>query len=82
MIMFNPPNLPQPSSYFDLKKRLTQSLQSANVDDRILETVQKLFDQTLISEGVVLARVEKERLLRGIMKSILTDMVAGLDGDR
>ncbi len=80
--MFNPPNLPQPSSYFDLKKRLTQSLQSANVDDRILETVQKLFDQTLISEGVVLARVEKERLLRGIMKSILTDMVAGLDGDR
>ena len=80
--MFNPPNLPQPSAYFDLKKRLTQSLQSANVDDRIRETVQKLFDQTLISEGVVLARVEKERLLRGIMKSILTDMVAGLDGDR
>ncbi len=82
MFMFNPPNIPQPSSYFNLKKRLTQSLQSANVDDRILETVQKLFEQTLISEGVVLARIEKERLLRGITKSILTDMVSGFDDDK
>jgi hypothetical protein len=81
-MMFNPPDLSQPGAYFDLRNRVTQSLQSAKVDERVFEAVQQLFEQTLNSEHIVLARNEKDRLLRQIVRSILTDMLAKMDHDR
>lgn len=80
--MFNPPDLSQPGAYFDLRKRVTHSLQSAKVDERVFEAVQQLFEQTLNSEHIVLARNEKDRLLRQIVRSILTDMLAKMGHDR
>ena len=79
--MFNPISFPQPGSYSDLKKRVSQNMQSAKVDDRVFETVQNLFDKTLKSEQVVLSRPEKDRLLRQILKSVLTDMLTKLNGN-
>jgi len=79
--MSNPISFPQPGSYSDLKKRVSQNMQSAKVDDRVFETVQNLFDKTLKSEMIVLSRPEKDRLLRQILKSVLTDMLTKLDGD-
>ena len=79
--MFNPISFPQPGSFFELKKRVSQSMQSAKVDDRVFEIVQNLFDKTLKSEQIVLSRPEKDRLLRQILKSVLTDMLTKLNGN-
>jgi hypothetical protein len=75
--MLNPPDFP-----YDLKKRVVQNLQSAQVGDQIFDVVQKLLDQIIQSEHIVLARAEKDRLFRQVMKSILTDLLAKLDDDK
>jgi hypothetical protein len=80
--MVGPLSFSQSDSYFDLKKRLIQRMQSAKIDDEILNTVAKIFEKILASENVVLSRPEKARLLRQILKPVLTDMVAKLDGDK
>lgn len=77
--MFNSVSSPQPGSYFDLRQRVARSLQSAQVDDRIFEAVQRLFEQTLDSGKIVLSRPERNRLLRDVMKSVLTDMLAKMN---
>lgn len=77
--MFNSVSSPQPGSYFDLKQQVTRSMQSAQVDDQIFEAVQRLFEQTLNSGKIVLSRPERNRLLRDIMKSVLTDMLSRID---
>jgi hypothetical protein len=80
--MFGPLGFSQSGSYFDLKKRITQRMQSANINDEIFKVAAKMFEQTLDSENVVLARSEKERLLHQILKSVLTDMLTKLDGNK
>ena len=71
-----------PSGSFDIKKRIIQSMQSAKVNDQIFDTAQKLFERALDSENIELARSEKHRLLREILKSVLTDMLTKLDNDK
>ena len=80
--MFNSSDVSQASAYFDLKKRITQRMQSAKVNDQIFEAVQKLFEKILNLENIELTRIERDRLLRQIMKSVLTDMLTELDGDK
>jgi len=80
--MFGPLSFSQSGSYFDLKKRIIQRMQSAKIDDEIFNAVAKVFEQILTSENVVLSRPEKARLLRQILQPVLTDMVAKLDGDK
>lgn len=75
--MLTPPDFP-----YDLKKRVVQNLQSAQVGDQIFDIVQKLFDRVIQSEHILLARAEKDRLFRQVIKSILTDLLAKLDGDQ
>jgi len=77
--MFNSVSSPQPGSYFDLQQQVARSLQSARVDDQIFEAVQRLFEQTLDSRKIVLSRPERNRLLRDVMKSVLTDMLAKMN---
>jgi hypothetical protein len=80
--MFGPLGFPQSGSYFDLKKRIVQHMQSAKIDDEIFKAAAKIFEQTLDSENIVLSRLEKQRLLRQVLKSVLTDMLTKLDGDK
>jgi hypothetical protein len=80
--MFGPLGFSQSGSYFDLKKRITQRMQSAKIEDEIFKAAAKVFEQALDSENVVLARSEKQRLLQQILKSALTDMLTKLDGDK
>jgi hypothetical protein len=75
--MLTPPNFPS-----DLQKRVTQNLQSAQVETQILDVAQKLFDKTVQAEHILLARAEKDRLFRQVLKSILTDLLAKLDSDQ
>ena len=74
--MFNPPNsYPNPSSYFDLLKRITQLVQEKNVDQQILQIVQQAFEKELNSANVVLTRPEKARLLQQVTRTVLTEAI-------
>ncbi len=79
--MLNPPNFyEQSGSYINLLKRMTQRLQHGNVNDRVFETVQKSFQKELSLEKIVLSHAESDRLLRQVLKAVLTDMLTRLDG--
>ena len=74
--MFNPPNsYPNPSSYFDLLKRITQLVQEKKIDQQILQIVQQAFEKELSSENVVLSRLEKTRLLQQVTRAVLTEAI-------
>jgi hypothetical protein len=68
--------LPNP---LNLLKQITQSVQKAKVDDQITELIMQTFEKTLYKEGIVLSRPDKQRLLRQVTKTVLTDMLAKLD---
>lgn len=65
--------------YFQLKKRTIENVQAAKANDQVFETVQKLFEQSLNAQNIVLSRPEKDRLLHAVLKSVLTDMLTKLD---
>jgi hypothetical protein len=73
---------PQSGNYFDLKKRIIKNVQTASANDRVFEAVHKLFEKSLREENIVLSRPEKNRLLREVLKSVLTDMLKKLDNDQ
>jgi len=74
--MFNPPNsYPNPGSYFDLLKRITQLVQEKKVNEQILQIVQQVFEKELNSENIVLSRPEKTRLLQQVTKAVLTETI-------
>ena len=72
---------PQSGTYFDLKKRIIQKVQSSKANDLVFVAVQKLFDKALNEENILLSRPEKNRMLREVLKSVLTDMLKKLDNE-
>jgi len=78
--MFNSADPLHSGTYLDLRKRMIQRLQTARVDDLVFEAVQGVYDKTLSAENVVLSRPERERLHHDVLKALLTDMLAKLDG--
>ncbi len=77
--MFNPLNSQNSGSYVDLLKRITQQVQQKKVDDQMLTIMQKVFENELDKENIVLSRPERVRLFRQVTKAILTDMLGKLD---
>ena len=75
--MFNPPN-PNHGAYLDLWPRLTQRLQAVKAQEQMLDIARAAYNQELRQENIILSRVEKERLFRQVMQTVLTDMLAGL----
>jgi hypothetical protein len=69
------------SSYVDLKKRITQKVQSTDVNDQIFQAVQNAFENVMGSERptVLMSRSERKRLFSQVLKSVLEDMVRKLD---
>jgi hypothetical protein len=81
--MLNPPNsYPNPGSYVDLLKRITQRVQQAKVDNQILEIVQQVVEKELDQQKIVLSRPERVRLFRQVTKTVLTELLAKLDGEK
>jgi hypothetical protein len=68
----------EPSSYFQLQKRLLIGLKSAAVDDRVFEMVKAEYDKALQAENVVLARGEKRRLMADVLKAIFDEVTQRL----
>jgi hypothetical protein len=67
------------NSYFDLKKRMLQKVQEAQVNDQIFEVVQKAYEEALAAENIVLSRPERKRLLAQILKLVLENMLKKMD---
>lgn len=74
-------NLPEdtPGSYVDLLNRLTRNVKRQEAGQRILEIMQRLFEQELEKEHLVLSRPERKRLYRQVTKAVLTEVLGGLD---
>jgi hypothetical protein len=70
---FGPQN--DSGSYVDLRKRVFQSVQSANINDQIIET----FNKALAEHNVVLSRPERKRLFLQILKLVAEDLTSKLD---
>ena len=57
-------------------------MQAAQANDQILDTVYKAFEKALNAENILLSHPKKQHLLREILKSILTDMLAKLNEEK
>ena len=75
--MLQPPNFS--SSFEDLLKRITQRIQQGKIETRLLDVLQRAYEEELAQEHIVLSRPERKRLFRLAAKAILTDLLAQLD---
>jgi hypothetical protein len=71
---------PYPSSYLNLKERMTRHVKSAKVEDQIFQILQKAYEDALHQENVMLSRPERQRMFAQIMKQVLEDMIKKIDG--
>jgi hypothetical protein len=71
---------PNPGSYDDLLKRMTQRVREDKIDNQILGILQQVFEKELSQGNIVLSRPERVRLFQQVAKAILTD-VLGKIGD-
>jgi hypothetical protein len=62
-------------SYVDLRKRVFQSVQSAKINDQIIEVIRKAVE----SQNVVLSRPERKRLISQIVKQVVEDLTGKLE---
>jgi hypothetical protein len=70
-----------PGSYHNLKERMYKKV-SANVNDQILEILQKSYENALYEENLVLSRPERKRLFSQIVKMVMEDVLKKLDGSK
>jgi threonyl-tRNA synthetase len=64
-------------SYVDLRKRLLQSVQSAKINDQIVEIIKKALE----AENIVLSRPERKRLFSQIVNLVSEDLTRKLEDD-
>jgi hypothetical protein len=60
-----------------LRKRLFQSVQSANLNEQILEVIKKALE----AENIVLSRPERKRLFSQIVNLVSKDLTRKLEDD-
>jgi len=68
---------PDSGSYVNLRKRLSQSVQSANLNEQILEVIKKALE----AENIVLSRPERKRLFSQIVNLVSEDLTRKLEND-
>ena len=74
--MFNPPDpYPNPGSYDDVLKRMTQRIKQSRFDDQIVTMLQQAFEKELAQSQIMLSRPERKRLFRQVSKAILDDVI-------
>lgn len=64
-------------SYVDLRKRLLQSVQSAKINDQIIEIIKKALE----AQNIVLSRPERKRLFSQIVNLVSEDLTGKLEDD-
>ena len=68
-------------SYVNLQKRIFQRVQSAEINNQIIEIVSKSYEDAINAENVALSLAERKRLKSQILKLVLEDMIEKL-GDK
>ena len=63
-----------------LKDSIRTRLKEQMIEDQIFGVVQRAFSEILQTENIVLSRVERDRLLRDVLKDTLDDMLHDLSG--
>lgn len=71
-----------PAFEYDLSKRIVQRLRQANIEMQILEIIERVYREELVKENILLASPEKARLYFQSVKTILTDMLTDIEGDK
>lgn len=78
--MLNPFDLDKGSgSYINLQKRILQRVRSANINEKIIELMQKTYEDALSVEKIVLSRAEKKHLQTQIFKLVFEELTKGLN---
>jgi hypothetical protein len=62
-------------SYVDLRRRVFQNVQAANINDKIIEVIKSAME----AQNVVLSRPERKRLFSQIVKQVSEDLTSKLD---
>ncbi len=79
--MFNPPNTyPNPNTYNDVLKKMTERLRQNGLDEQILGILQQAFEQELSTGEIILSRPERTRLFQQMTRTILTDALGKING--
>jgi hypothetical protein len=68
-------------SYFNLQKRIFQRVQSSGINNQIIETIRKAYQEAINTENIVLTRTESKRLLSQILRLVLDDLSKKSDDD-
>ena len=66
-------------SYFNLQKRILQRVQSSGINEQIIESVRRAYEDAINAENIVLSGPERRRLFSQISKFILEDVNKKLD---
>lgn len=78
--MENPFDLtPNSGSYVNLRKRIIQRMQSAEVDEKILSLLRTAYDKEVQGMNIVLSRPERNRLFRQVTQAVLNSVVEKID---
>ena len=78
--MFSYPNGYPEDPFKRLKDSIRRQLKEDMIEDRIFGVVQHAFSEILRSENIVLSRVERDRLLRAVLRATLDDMLLAISG--
>jgi hypothetical protein len=63
----------------DLQRRMVIAVKDAGVDTQLLDKLRVVFEMQLAKQHIVLSSAEIERLYRQVARSVLSDLIAGLD---
>ena len=63
-----------------LKDSIRLRMKEETIEDQIFGVVQHAFSEIMKTENIVLSRVERNRLLREVLKETLGDMLLDLSG--
>ena len=66
-------------SYFNLKERIFQRVQSSEIDNQIIETIRRYYEDAINVENIELDFVEKKRLLSQIVRLVLENLNKNVD---
>ncbi len=75
-----PPSSSGSSSYHDLENRIVRAMQhDAQLNEKIMSAIVSAYENSLMTENVVLSRPERQRLFQNVTKRILGGLMDSQD---
>jgi len=60
--------------HVNLQKRIFQCIQASEIDNQIIETIRKSYEDAINAENIELSLAERKRLLSQILRLVLEDL--------